>query len=274
VKASLKEALEELKSLGNPAEPPPAEEDDVAPAALMRYSIDFPYSRFAETLRSAKVMFDLKMKSRGTKVIGMVSFSPDEGKTVVAKNFASLLARQGSKVLLIDADLRSHGLTRSLEREILELQPNASKAQPLKQTLWREPGTGLYILPCNYADDDTRIAEGLSPETLLPFLQNAERNFDYVVIDFPPVSLVPSALGLAPTVDAFVLVVRWGVTPRAAVKAALKKEHIMREKMLGAILNCVEMDELAMYEPSGSDRYYLQDYNVYSRTARKSVQQG
>jgi succinoglycan biosynthesis transport protein ExoP len=69
----------------------------------MRYAIDHPYSAFAETLRSAKVAADLALKDRSPKIIGVVSLLPKEGKSTVAKNFASLLALGGAMTLLIDA---------------------------------------------------------------------------------------------------------------------------------------------------------------------------
>ncbi len=58
--------------------------------SLQRYSIDHPLSSFSETLRSAKVAVDLALGDRKPKVVGVISVLPNEGKSTVAKNFASL----------------------------------------------------------------------------------------------------------------------------------------------------------------------------------------
>ncbi|RVA10904.1 chain-length determining protein, partial [Mesorhizobium sp. M7A.F.Ca.CA.002.05.1.1] len=77
--------------------------------ARMRVSIDSPASMFSETLRSAKIAFDVVMEGQGSRVIGVISVLPGEGKSTVAANLAGLLAANGSKTLLIDGDLRNPG---------------------------------------------------------------------------------------------------------------------------------------------------------------------
>ena len=83
-------------------------------ARVMRYAIDNPFSAFAETLRSAKMAVNHALKDRSPKIIGLVSLLPKEGKSTVAKNFARLLALQGARTLLIDADTRNPALTRAM----------------------------------------------------------------------------------------------------------------------------------------------------------------
>ncbi|RVB86691.1 chain-length determining protein, partial [Mesorhizobium sp. M7A.F.Ca.AU.002.03.1.1] len=85
--------------------------------ARMRVSIDSPASMFSETLRSAKIAFDVVMEGQGSRVIGIISVLPGEGKSTVAANLAGLLAANGSKTLLIDGDLRNPGLSRGLGME-------------------------------------------------------------------------------------------------------------------------------------------------------------
>ena len=90
-------------------------------APTLRYSIDHPFSAYAETLRSAKVAADVSLPGRATKIIGLVSLLPNEGKSTVAKNFASLLALQGARTLLVDADTRNRGLTRGIGCETVKV---------------------------------------------------------------------------------------------------------------------------------------------------------
>ena len=99
----------------------------------MRYTIDDPFSGFAETFRSAKVAVDLALGDRCPKMIGIISLLPNEGKTIVAKNFASLIACQGTKTLLIDADTRNPSLTRRIGCESrIRRRPHAVDARASK----------------------------------------------------------------------------------------------------------------------------------------------
>ena len=92
------------------------DEGDAGPAfrSIMRVAVDAPGSHFAETLRNARIAADVMLQALPSKVIGVTSVLPDEGKSTVAANFAGLLAANGSKTLLIDADLRNPGLSRML----------------------------------------------------------------------------------------------------------------------------------------------------------------
>ena len=91
----------------NPAQRPAA--DAVTPR-ILRVAINAPSSSFAETLRNVKLASDVVLQRSPCKVIGFVSVLPHEGKTTVAANFAGLLAANGVRTLLIDADLRNPGL--------------------------------------------------------------------------------------------------------------------------------------------------------------------
>jgi succinoglycan biosynthesis transport protein ExoP len=244
--------------------------DNMVPIPIMRYAIDHPYSAFAETLRSAKVAADLELKDRSPKIIGVVSLLPKEGKSTVAKNFATLLALQGAKTLLIDADTRNPYLTRAIGCERRQGSQSESCAPPPSAgLLWMERESRLQILPCIYAEDDPRVAEGLSSATLHSLLQSSNQSFDYIVIDLPPIGPVVNARALAPAIDAFIHVVAWGETSRGAVREVLAKERLISDKLLGVVLNKVPMEKLKLYELFESEGYYHRHYeNYYERGGR------
>lgn len=250
-----------------PASLPEHVPGNVAP--MMRYAIDNPFSAFAETLRSTRVAADQMLKDRSPKVIGLVSLLPNEGKSTVAKNFASLIALQGAKTLLIDADTRNPVLTHAIgcgKRQ--SSQSESSMLPPLAELLSYEPESSLHILPCIYAKDDPRVAEGLTANTFHALLQNSERFYDYVVLDLPPIGPVVNARGMASAIDGFIFVIEWGATSRGAVRAALARERAISDKLLGVILNKVDMKKLKTYEHFGSDGYYAQHYENYYKSAR------
>jgi succinoglycan biosynthesis transport protein ExoP len=138
---------------------------------------------------------------------------------------------------------------------------------PLAELLKYEQDSGLQILPCIYAKDDPRVAEGFSSTILDTLLKSSDQPFEYVIIDLPPVGPVVSARGMASALDAFVFVVAWGATSRGAVRAVLMKEHSIRDKLLGVVLNKVNMVKLMNYEHFGSDGYYHRLYKNYYKSA-------
>jgi succinoglycan biosynthesis transport protein ExoP len=74
---------------------------------------------------------------------------------------------------------------------------------------------------------------------------------------------------MAPAIDTFILVVAWGETSRGAVRAVLAKERLIRDKLLGVVLNKVSMEKLKLYELFDSDGYYHRHYeNYYKRAGR------
>jgi polysaccharide biosynthesis transport protein len=232
-------------------------------APIYRYTIDHPFSEFAEALRSAKAAADRALLDRSPKVVGLVSFLPNEGKSTVAKNFASLLALQGAKTLLIDADTRKAGLTRALGYKRRQRSRSEVSMPPLIKLLEDEPDSGLKILPCIFATDDRRSADGLSPA----MLESVGLSFEYIVIDLPPIGPTVNARAMESKIDAFIFVIEWGKTNRGAVSAALAREHSIREKLIGVILNKVEREKLKNYEHFRSDGYYRERYDSYYKTA-------
>jgi polysaccharide biosynthesis transport protein len=238
---------------------------------ILRYAIDDPFSAFAETLRSAKVAADLALRGKCPKIIGLVSLFPKEGKSTVAKNFASLLAFNGAKTLLIDADARNPTLTRAIGCERRQSSQSGLSTPPLAELVKDEPDTGLQILPSIFAKDDPRVAEGLSSAMLQALLQSSDRSFEYIVIDLPPIGPTVNARGLASCIDAFIFVVEWGMTSRGAVRAALAEERPISDKLLGVILNKVDMKKLKIYEHKGSPRYYRRHYDNYYKRVETST---
>jgi succinoglycan biosynthesis transport protein ExoP len=238
--------------------------DGEEPSAIMRYATDHPRSAYAEALRGFKIAMDEPQHLRGRKVIGVVSVFPNEGKTTIAKNFASLLALQGAKTLLVDADTRKFGLTREMGYERLPA-PSSETTLPslVGEHLKCEKQSGLMILPSANEEDDARFLGGFSSKSLSDMLQGCGGSFDYVVVDLPPIGPVVNARAVAPVVDFYILVVSWGTTPRGAVLDALKRERVIQDKLIGVILNKVDMEKIKQYESLDSEGYYRELYHDY-----------
>ncbi|WP_256749126.1 polysaccharide biosynthesis tyrosine autokinase [Mesorhizobium sp. Mes31] len=232
--------------------------------ARMRVSIDSPASMFSETLRSAKIAFDVVMEGQGSRVIGVISVLPGEGKSTVAANLAGLLAANGAKTLLIDGDLRNPGLSRGLG---MEAEQGLMEAVVSGQT-WQSVGkidrqTKLAIVPAVLRGHFSHTSELLSSAGMRRFIENAKETFEYIVVDLPPLGPVVDAKAFAPLVDGFVLVTEWGRTPRAMVQSLLNAEPYVANKIIGAVLNKVDLKKLAKYGTFGGSEKFFDKYSTY-----------
>jgi succinoglycan biosynthesis transport protein ExoP len=232
--------------------------------ARMRVSIDAPASMFAETLRNAKIAFDVVMEDRGSRVIGVISVLPGEGKSTVAANLAGLLAANGARTLLIDGDLRNPGLSRSLgmesEQGLMEAVVNGQTWQSVGKV---DRQTKLAIIPAVLRGQFSHTSELLGSAGMRRFIENAKETFEYIIVDLPPLGPVVDAKAFAPLVDGFVLVTEWGRTPRNMVRSMLESEPYIANKVIGAVLNKVDLKKLAKYGSLGGSERFFDRYSSY-----------
>jgi polysaccharide biosynthesis transport protein len=240
-------------------------------APIYRYAIDHPRSEFSESLRFVKASVDQRLKNHQTKTIGVISLLPNEGKTTVAKNFASLLAAQGSNTILIDADSTVKGLSQAIRSgaESMQRSPLGDLCPSLASDLRQERDTHLNIL-LNMQTSASASIEDFSFRRLETLLKDAGKSIDYVVVDFPPIGPVSSARSVVHAIDAFLLVIAWSATSRAAVRTALSREPTIQEKLLGVILNKVDREVMKKYLDGECDDSYHADYEKYIMTTKRA----
>ncbi|MBT1157909.1 polysaccharide biosynthesis tyrosine autokinase [Aminobacter anthyllidis] len=232
--------------------------------ARMRIAVDAPASMFAETLRSAKIAGDVVLQDTACKVIGIISMLPGEGKSTVAANLAGLLASNGAKTLLIDADLRNPGLSRSLgidaEQGLVQAVVNDQGWQSVVKV---DRQTKMAIVPAVVRGRFSHTSELLSSAGMRRFIDDAKATFEYIIVDLPPLGPVVDAKAFAPLADGFVLVAEWGATPRPLVRSALNAEPQIANKILGLVLNKVDLKKLPRYGAYGSSEQFLERYSSY-----------
>ncbi len=231
---------------------------------VLRYAVDQPLTSFAETLRTIKVAVDLQLGQTVPKIVGVISVSPDEGKSTVSKNFASLIAHFGLKVLLIDGDLHHPGLTQTLgshaENGLLEVIRGDAA---LMDTVLFEPDSGLYFLPAILKERLSHANQSLASPGMRQILAAAGERFDYIIIDLPPIGPVVDVRASAAMFDAFVFVARWGRTVRDVVQTTLLADKEIRNRCIGVVYNRVQLDKIKLYEGSDSKAFYLRDFDKY-----------
>jgi len=200
------------------------------------------YRRLAATLYHVQA-------ERGAKIVMVASAMVGEGKTLTAANLAVTLSGSFQRsVLLIDADLRRptlHELFGVPNVSGLNDRLNAERDGKLSLV---EVSPQLTVLPAGRPNRDPMSA--LTSERMRRIIEEASEKFDWVVLDTPPIGLLPDANLLAKMVDMVVLVVGASSTPLRAVRGAV--DALTPERIVGVVLNRVA-------EPSGDyyyDRYY------------------
>lgn len=192
------------------------------------------------------------------RLIVLTSPGPSEGKTTVASNLAFKLAGIGKKVLLIDADLfrarlhdlfgisNDHGLTTVLQSE----PPDEN----LLQSAIQKVSEGLFVLPCG--PPALEAGDLLFASHMPDLLSRLRTAFDMIIIDTPPLSVLPDARILGRFADGVVLVIRAGHTTRDGAMAAIQRLMNDRTNVLGTVLND--------WNPKKSPGGYYAPYGMYA----------
>lgn len=193
------------------------------------------------------------------RVLSVTSATPNEGKTTVAVNLASTLSEQGSEpVLLIDADLRRPMIHHvfGFDRKPGLTDVLRGSATPFEAIRESTTDSNLHVLPCGGAVANPAVLLGSERfRTLLEELRSG-MGYAHIVIDTPPVLAVTDGVVITRIVDGTIVVVRANRTDRAAVQNAMDQLRSVSAKLMGVILNAVDMR-------SGDGRTYYRYYKEY-----------
>ncbi len=218
-----------------------------------------PLDPAAEAYRNLRM--NLMFMSSDEDPIRTVLFSspgPSEGKSTTAVNFAVMLAQQGHRVLLIDADLRRPSLHRALD---LLREPGLTNlligdAEP-RETVRPNVLPNLDFLPSGPFPPNP--SELLNSKTMVRLIEEFEGRYDHLIIDSPPVLAVTDSAILAVHTDGVVIVLRSGETEQRAAERAVDQLRRLGARVFGAVLNAVST-------ANPDESYYLQYYYSYTPT--------
>lgn len=187
------------------------------------------------------------------KVIGITSALRGEGKSTTAINLAYTLAETGRKVCLLEADMRLPSIGKRLS---LNLTPGLSnlltgqiKGSESIQKYKSQKGIEISVITAG--DVPPMPAELLESQNMRIILKTVRKEYDYVIIDLPPVTIVADALAISPNLDGILLVVRQDYCDRISLQNAMAQFELSGTKILGTVLNC-SRDVVG----SGSGSYY------------------
>ena len=215
-------------------------------------------ANFSEALRTVRTNLLFSSAEEGMRSIVVTSTGPSEGKTVVSSNLAMALAQAGQRVLLIDADMRRPQLHdrfgQKAEPGLSNLIVGHTKAS---EAVRKTSASGLWILPAGKVPPNP--AELLGSQRFRDFLLTLADHFDWIVIDTPPVLPVADASVVAHAVTGVLFVIGAEMTSRHAAGAALDQLTGAKARLVGAVLNRVDLQHHAYYY----SQYYRREYSRY-----------
>jgi succinoglycan biosynthesis transport protein ExoP len=233
---------------------PMATRDICSIPKIMQTVIDAPSCPYVEAIRAIKLTIDLNSQAN-TKMIGLTSCQPSEGKSTVAVAMATLIAQSGARVILVDCDLRHSSISRLLAPDASAgfLDVVAGTAD-LADVVWVDPTTQMEFLPVGASvSNATEILASRASKSLFDSLQV---KYDYVIVDLAPLVANMDVRATAGLIDSYLLVIEWGATKIDAVQYALRNAPAVHANIMGAVLNKVDIAAMRRYDRHGADGYY------------------
>ena len=218
------------------------------------YLVKFPLSRFAESFRNLRSSISSSRVGQNVQVVALTSSLPNEGKTTTAICLARTVALAGSRVVLVDCDLRQRAIGRVLGSEPTQgLVEVLSGSASLDEVLVRDTLTDMQILPL--ASSAFTPKDVFGSEAMRGLIAELRTRFDVVLLDTAPVLAVADTRVLAPLADATVFLTRWRKTTRQTVVAALRGLGAENIFIAGVALTQVDLREQAL-AGEGASHYY------------------
>ncbi len=225
----------------------------IEPYGTYRMSILDPASVASEAVKTVRTSLMLAFPEAPPKSILITSSRAGEGKTFTACNLAVALTQLDKRVVLVDADMRKPNVHRiwSMTNE-RGLSNYLTSECPIASVLRASPVSRLSLI--SSGPKTPRPAELLASDRFCGMLKELEKEYDFIIVDSPPVLPVTDSVIIASRVQSIVMVVRGGVTPRDIVKMARRKLSVSNNAIAGTVLNGIDLAD---------PYYYFQYYSNY-----------
>lgn len=233
---------------------------------LVGGNISFAAAEAYKLLRTKLQFSFVDEEEEGCRVIGVSSSMTGEGKSLSAVNLAYSVSQLGKRVLLVDCDMR---------RPTLQDKLPIKKSPGLSDFLTGQSFADNLIQMCGIKEDEYAfhaISSGHNPPNPMELLSSTRmermmnrlrQNYDYIILDLPPVGEVGDALAVSKLTDGILVVVRQNLCDRVALNAAIRQFEFVDAKILGVVFNCTTEDGNKY-----SNRYYKK-YQGYGDSAKK-----
>jgi polysaccharide biosynthesis transport protein len=242
---------------------------------IMWDTIDAPFARYAEAIRAVKFAVDSNGDATLSKVIGVTSSLPNEGKSTIAGSLALLAADAGAKAILVDCDLRNPQLSS-------KLTPNAKFGllnviagdKSIEQVVVTDASTGLTFLPIGSSSEGRAYRKNransnhiLNCDAVQKLFEKFREKYEYIVVDLPPIAPIVDVRSTARFIDSYVLALEWGCTKAHLVQHALKQASGVYAKLIGVVLNKTPLASLGRYQGYLDDYYNSKRFKQYGEAS-------
>ena len=205
----------------------------------------------------------------GTKcpVIGVTSSTRGEGKSTTSINLSYVLAEKGSKVLLIDGDLRIPSIAKKMELKSTPGLTDLLMGKSIQlETLKSSMMDSWYVLPSG--DIPPNPSELLGSKRMEAVLETLRNEFDYIIIDLPPVNIVSDALSISSLITGLIIVIREEFTEKKELERCFRQLKLSNVNVLGCVMNEAKSGS-GSYRKYRRYRYYRY-YRYYYRNEYRS----
>ena len=228
---------------------------------LLSDSSAFSVKEAYKTLRT-NVMFSLPGK--GSKCIGVISPERGDGKSSVTINLAISLSQINKKVIIVDCDLRLPTIASKLGIEAKPglsnfLSGNQDIDQPL---IKRSREYDIDIIASGDIPPDPTVL--IASKQMDTFIELLKKYYDYIILDFPPATIVSDAASLSRIVDGYLIVIRHNSSEYSKIKETLRQMDFADAKILGFVYN--GKAEYKKYYKKGKYSKYYYNYYYYKKS--------
>lgn len=197
-----------------------------------------PKSIAAESYRTLRTNIQYSSFDKEYKVIMVTSSEPEEGKSTTAGNLALCLAQGEKKVILVDCDLRKPSLHKKFRVSNLAGLSDVIIGKEDLVTAIHRYNKNLVILTSGKIPPNP--SEMLSSKAMTALIDKLKENFDYIIIDTPPVQAVTDSQILSTKADGTLLVVKAEKTKKDSVENAIELLKKVNANIIGTVLNGVD----------------------------------
>ncbi|WNF22670.1 CpsD/CapB family tyrosine-protein kinase [Mesobacillus jeotgali] len=205
-----------------------------------------PKSPISEQYRTIRTNIQFSSVDQEVSTLMVTSSGPGEGKSTTVANLAVVFAQQGKSVLLVDADLRKPTVHYTFNlTNTTGLTSVLTNQMPLSEAVKLTDVANLLVLPSGPIPPNP--SELLGSRAMKAFLDNAQKDYDFILFDTPPVLAVTDAQILANQCEGTILVVGSETTE---IEQAMKSKELLtsaKAKLMGVVLNNKKIDNSAQY---------------------------
>ena len=221
-------------------------------AASMMISKDMPFA-VKEAYKAIRTNILHILKDKDKKWFSVTSPCPGTGKTTVAVNLGISFAELGRKTVVIDADMRKPMIARMFQIRnksgLSEFLNGDTENTGVTETSYKN----LYVITSGEIPDNP--SELLSSERFGLLLDELSKEFDYIIVDTPPVGMVTDAAVISAAVSGTLLVIKQNYTDKERFDATVNALRKVDANILGYVLNAVD-EERYSYRYGRYSNYY------------------